>query len=132
VARRRFELVLLGLFALTALLTASVGIYGIISSAVARRASEMGIRIALGARPIMIHSLILREGLTPVAAGLAGGIVASVALGRALRGLLFQVTPWNPAVLVTVVVLLGAVAVVACLIPSRRAVALGPMVLRGE
>jgi putative ABC transport system permease protein len=129
VAARRFQLGLLALFALMALVTASVGIYGVISQSLASRVREIGVRMALGARPWDVQRLVLREGLTPVAAGLVVGIVGSIAAGRAVESLLFQVRPSDPATIVAVCALLGAVAVIACAIPARRATASGVAVL---
>ena len=132
VALRRFELVLIGLFALTALLTASIGMYGIISHAMARRTNEIGIRMALGARPADVHRLVLGETMRPVGAGIVVGAIASVVLGRAVRGLLFQVPSVHPTVLASVIGVLVAIALVACWIPARRAAAAGPGALRVE
>ena len=124
-AARHFQLILLGVFAAMALVTASVGIYGVISQSLASRTGEIGIRMALGAQPGDVHRMVLREGLTPVAAGLAIGLVAAVAAGRAAAGLLFQVRPGDPVTLAAVAVVLGLVAVVACMVPARRATANG-------
>ncbi len=121
VAARRFQLGLLTLFAVMALVTASVGIYGVISQSLASRSGELGVRMALGARPADVHRLVLREGLTPVAAGLAVGIAGALVGGRAIEGLLFEVRPADPVTLTSVVALLAVVAVVACAIPARRA-----------
>jgi predicted permease len=127
VAQRRFELVLIGLFALTALLTANIGIYGIIAHTLGRRANEISIRIALGAVPRHVHALVLREVLRPVAAGLLGGIVASVLIGRAAASLLFEVRPVDAATLASVVVVLLVGAALASWIPARRATRLDPV-----
>jgi ABC-type antimicrobial peptide transport system permease subunit len=124
-AERRFQLGLLGLFAAMALVTASVGIYGVIAQSLASRTGEIGVRMALGARPADVHRLVLREGLTPVAAGLVVGIAASLALGRGIESLLFEVGPGDPLTIGAVAALLGAVAVVACAIPARRATTAG-------
>jgi predicted permease len=121
VAARRFQLVLLGSFALMALVTASVGIYGVISQSLASRTKEIGVRMALGARPSDVHRLVLREGLTPVALGLAAGIVGSLLGGRAIESLLFDVQSRDPLTLLSVCAVLGLVAVVACAVPARRA-----------
>jgi predicted permease len=123
VATRRFQVALLALFALTALATASVGIYGVISHSLTRRTSEIGVRMALGARPADVRRLVLREGLTPVGIGLTAGIVASIALGRAFASLLFEVRPGDPLTLAIVAAVLALVATVACYVPARRAAA---------
>jgi predicted permease len=125
VAARRFQVGLLGLFAMMALVTASVGIYGVISQSLASRTREIGVRMALGARPADVHRLVMREGLTPVALGLVAGIAGAVAAGRAIESLLFGVRPGDPVTIAAVCALLGAVAVVACAIPARRAAAAG-------
>ncbi|HMA23167.1 MAG TPA: ADOP family duplicated permease, partial [Gemmatimonadaceae bacterium] len=127
VAQRRFELVLIGLFALTAVLTASIGIYGIISHSLSRRANEIGIRIALGARPVNVHALILREVLTPVAIGLLGGVLVARALAGVVGGLLFEVRPTDAVTFATVALVLAAVATVACWMPTRRATRIDPV-----
>ena len=120
VAARRFQLGLLTLFALLALATASVGIYGVIAQSLASRTREIGVRMALGARPWDVHRLVLREGLTPVALGLAVGVASAYAAARAVRALLFEVQPGDPGTILGVGLLLGTVAVIACVIPSRR------------
>ena len=120
VAARRFQVALLTMFAIMALVTASIGIYGVISQSLATRTGEIGVRMALGARPADVHRLVLGEGLRPVAIGLALGIVGSIALGRSIRSLLFEVQPADPLTLGAVVLILGAVAVVACTVPARR------------
>jgi putative ABC transport system permease protein len=123
VAARRFQLALLALFALTALATASVGIYGVVSHSLARRTGEMGVRMALGARPADVRRLVLGEGLKPVAIGLVVGIALSLVLGRVFGSLLFGVRPSDPLTLAAVVAVLGSVAAVACYVPARRATA---------
>jgi predicted permease len=127
VAQRRFELVLIGLFAITALLTASIGIYGIISHSLNRRANELGIRIALGARPVNVHALVLREVLTPVVLGLIGGVIASRVMSGLIAGLLYEVRPTDAATFAAVAFLLAIVATVACWIPTRRATQIDPV-----
>jgi putative ABC transport system permease protein len=121
VAARRFQLVLFGLFAFMALVTASIGIYGVISQSLAGRTREIGVRMALGAQPGDVHRLVLREGLTPVALGLIIGITGALLGGRIIASLLFEVRPGDPLTLLAVCILLGLVAVLACTIPARRA-----------
>ena len=121
------------LFAVAATLLASLGIYGVVSYSVAQRTNEMGIRVALGARPASITGLVLRQGLLPVAAGLIAGVVGSAALGRILGSLLFGVSAWDPTTIGVVVALLSAVAVAATYFPARRATHVDPlMALRYE
>ncbi|MEJ7810888.1 MAG: ABC transporter permease [Gemmatimonadaceae bacterium] len=125
VATRRFQLGLLALFAVMALVTASIGIYGVISQSLASRTGEIGVRMALGARPADIHRLVMGEGLRPVVAGLVVGVAASLALGRVFGSLLFEVRASDPLTLLAVAVLLATVATVACYVPARRATAAG-------
>jgi predicted permease len=121
VAQRRFQLTLMLAFAASALLVASLGIYGVVSYSVARRRNEIGIRIALGAQRSRLLGLIIRQGMTPVVVGLAAGVAAALFLGQAIRGLLFGVQPTDPATIAGVTLVLLAVGVLACLIPARRA-----------
>ncbi|MEO8563418.1 MAG: ABC transporter permease [bacterium] len=125
VAERRFQLGLLALFAVLALVTASVGIYGVIAQSLASRTREIGVRMALGARPWDVQRLVLREGLTPVAFGLIVGVAGSVAAGKGIQSLLFEVQPGDPGTILGVGLLLGIVAVIACVIPARRVTTAG-------
>ncbi len=127
VAQRRFEVVLIGLFALTALLTASIGIYGNIAHSLSRRTNEISVRIALGAEPRDVQALVFREMLRPVASGLVVGVGGAVIVGRAISGLLFEVQPSDGVTLATVAAVLTIVAAIACWIPSRRATRLDPV-----
>jgi len=127
VAARRFQMYLAVAFALTALLLASLGVYGVISFNVARRTPEMGIRIALGARTMQLTAMILRQGLRPVVAGLAVGLVAALALGRFIATELYGVAPNDPWTMSAVAALLFAVAICACWIPARRASKIDPL-----
>ena len=97
VADRRFQLSLMLAFGCAAALLAALGVYGVVSYSVARRGREMGIRIALGARPGDIHRLVVAEGLMPVVAGLTVGLALSWWIGRAISSLLFDVRPGDPA-----------------------------------
>jgi putative ABC transport system permease protein len=121
VAQRRFQVALLAMFAVMALVTASIGIYGVIAQSLVARTGEIGVRMALGAPPAQVHRLVLGEGMRPVAAGLGIGLVASVVLGRWIENLLFGVRPGDAVTLFAVAVILGTVALVACAIPARRA-----------
>lgn len=121
VAGRRFQSVLMAVFAVSALLVASLGIYGIVSYSVARRRSEIGIRMALGAQRSQLLGLIIRQGMRPVVPGLVAGVIVALFLARAIRSLLFGVQPTDPLTIVGVVVVLLGVAASACLIPARRA-----------
>jgi putative ABC transport system permease protein len=133
VSERRFQMVLVALFALLALALAVVGVYGITSYAVARRTREIGLRVALGAeRPHVLRS-VMGEGLRPVLAGLLlGGIAAQIAV-QPVRSVLFGVGPLDPVALIGVASLLLLTAMVACYVPARRATRVDPMVaLRSE
>jgi len=123
----RLMMLLLGLFAGVALLLAAVGIYGAVAYSVAQRTGEIGVRIALGAQAADVLRLILTQGLMPVVVGLGIGIIAALALGRLLRTQLYQVAPHNPALLLATAIILGLVALSACLFPARRATQVDPI-----
>jgi putative ABC transport system permease protein len=106
---------------------AAVGIYGVISYSVAQRTREIGIRMALGAARREVLTLILRQALPLIGAGLAIGFTASLVLTRWLGTLLFEVAPADPATSIAVAVLLASVALAATAIPARRAASLDPM-----
>ena len=129
VARPRFQVVLLLVFAAIAVLLASIGVYGVVSYSVAQRTREIGIRMALGARAADVSRLVLREGLLLSCLGAAAGLAAAWASTRVLRSLLFEVTPTDPLTLGAVVCLLMAVALAATLLPARRAAKVDPMVI---
>ena len=126
VSDRRFQMDLVLMFAIAALLLASLGIYGVISYSVAQRSNEMGIRMALGAAPGDIRRMVLRQSLTPVTVGLAIGVVCSLSMGRILGSLLFGVSSVDPWTLGAVVLALGAVAAAASYAPARRATRVDP------
>ena len=127
VAQERFNTILLSLFAALGLLLAAVGIYGIMSFSVSERRREIGIRMALGARPTEVLRLIVGQGMLPVGAGIGIGVVAALGAGHLLSGLLFRVAPSDTAVLAGVVGLLAGVALLACYVPARRATQVDPM-----
>jgi predicted lysophospholipase L1 biosynthesis ABC-type transport system permease subunit len=127
-AERRFTMLLLIIFAATALLLAAMGIYGVMSYAVTRRSHELGIRAALGASRREILGLVLRQGMKLAAAGMAAGLVAALALTRFMAGLLYGVRPADPATLAAVTLLMGGIAFLACYIPARRATAVDPAI----
>jgi len=115
------------LLAGAALCLACLGIYGVVSQAVAQRTSEFGIRMALGATAGRIRLAVLRQGMGPVTAGVLVGLALAVGVGRLLRSLLFQVSPTDMLPLVASAVVLVLVAVAASLIPARRASRIDPM-----
>ena len=128
VAPRRFQMLLGLLFAGAALFLASLGIYGVIAYSVEQRRRELGIRSALGAQVSDLHRMILRQGMTPVAAGLLTGLSGSLVIGRLIESLLFGVKAADPMTMGTVAFLVTIVALLACFIPSRRASRVDPMV----
>ncbi len=128
VAQRRFQAALLLLFASVALALAVVGVYGVISYAVAQRTPEIGLRLALGAQRHNILGLTMARALGPILAGLAAGLAGALAASRLLTSLLFEVKPSDPATFALVAAMLGVVALGACLIPARRATRVDPMV----
>ena len=133
VAPRRLNLVVLGLFAMLALLLSAVGLYGVVAFAVRQRTQEFGIRMALGATSGNVVLLVLRQGLGLAAIGLALGIPAAIAGSRLLTSLLFGVTGTDPAVLAGVALLVTSVALAACWIPAWRATQVAPTeALRAE
>src|SRR5262245_29248444 len=132
-APRRFNLLLLGVFAALALVLASVGINGVISYAVSQRAREIGVRMALGAQVSDVLKLVIGQGMRLALTGVAIGLIASVALTRTMKNLLFGVSATDPATFVATALLLALVALAACWIPARRATKVDPMItLRGE
>jgi putative ABC transport system permease protein len=127
VAARRWSAVLLGSFALLALLLAAVGIYGVMTHLVASRTSEIGIRLTLGARPGEVLSQLIGEGLLHTAVGLVLGVLISLALMRGLSTLLYEVAPTDPLTIGVVTLTLLAVSGVACMGPARRAMRIDPI-----
>jgi predicted permease len=133
VAARRFEMRLIVAFALIALLLAALGIYGVISFGVARRTPEIGIRVATGARPAQVMSMMLRQGMRPVVFGLAVGLAASSVAGRFLASELYEIRPNDPFPLLAVAAALLLTAFAACWAPARRATRIDPVrALRSE
>src|ERR1022692_3947847 len=128
VAQRRFQAALLLLFASVALALAVVGVYGVISYAVAQRTPEIGLRLALGAQRHNILGLTMARALGPILAGLAAGLAGALAASRLLTSLLFEGKPSDPATFALVAAMLGVVALGVCLIPARRATGVDPMV----
>jgi len=130
---RRFEMDLLLVFAASALLLAGLGVYGVVTYSVVQRQREIGLRIALGAQRVNIYRLILREGLLPVAAGAAAGVAVALASARLVGSLLFEVSPYDPAIAAAAVSVLLIAGTLACWLPARRAALVEPMeALRAE
>jgi putative ABC transport system permease protein len=130
---RRVRTVALAIFAGIAVLLAAVGLYGVLTQAVVERRREIGVRMALGARPGDITEMVLRSGLLLVAIGIGIGLIGAFGASRLLERMLFQVAPTDPATFVAVSVLFAAVAAIACLLPVWRAVRVDPVaVLQSE
>jgi putative ABC transport system permease protein len=127
VAGRRFSLALLGVFAGVALLLAAIGIYGVLSYTVGQRTREIGVRIAMGARPAQVVGLVVGEGLMLVVAGLTLGLFSTVAIVHFIDKLLFEVRPYDPSTLTTVGATLISVALLASYLPARRAAQVDPV-----
>jgi putative ABC transport system permease protein len=125
---RRYPAYLTGIFACVALLLALVGIYGVVSYSVAQRTHELAVRVALGARGRDVLRLVLGHGLLLALGGIAAGALGALALTRLISGMLFGVSAADPLVYGLVALLLAAVALVACLLPARRAMKVDPMV----
>jgi predicted permease len=133
VAPNRFQMLLVGAFAASALLLATLGMYGVPAFSVSRRTQELGIRLALGAPSRSLVGMVVREGLSPVAVGLALGLIGAVPAGRLIQGLLFDVAPADPWALGGVMTLLAVVACVACYLPASRITRIDPVqALRSE
>ena len=124
---RRFNLFLLGAFAVLAMVLAAIGIYGVISYSVARRSHEIGIRMALGAHPSNIITLILRQGLLLLGMGVAIGVGGALVLTRFLSSFLYGIRPADPVTFGGVIIILTAIGLLASYIPARRAVRVDPM-----
>jgi putative ABC transport system permease protein len=128
VSERRFQTMLLGLFASLALILAMVGIYGVISYSVSQRTPESGIRMALGASRGGILKMVIGRAMVLVAVGIAAGAAGAFALSRYLKSLLFEVKPGDPWTYASIAILLAAVALAASMIPARRATRVDPMI----
>jgi len=125
---RRFNLLLLGSFAVIALALASIGIYGLMSFSTSRRTHEFGVRMALGAQTRDVITLVLREGMVLTLIGVALGLAASIVLTRLLSSLLYGVTATDPATFAVISLVLAGVALAACFVPARRATKVDPMI----
>lgn len=131
-ARERFNMVLLASFAVVALLLAAIGVYGVVSYSVSQRSHEMGLRMALGARPGEVLALVVRQGMLPVLLGLGVGLVLAPVAGKALEGMLFGVEATDVLTLTVVPLLLALVALLATLVPALRATRVEPVVVLRE
>jgi predicted permease len=127
-AMRRFSMELIALFAITALLLAALGIYGVISYTVSERTHEIGVRVALGARGSEVARLVLRQGMLLALAGASVGLVGALIVSHVMSDLLYGVSPTDPLSFGVVTVVLTSVALAACFIPARRAIRVDPIV----
>ena len=127
-AQRRFSMFLFGIFAAIALTLAVVGLYGVMSYAVAQRTHEIGLRMALGAQRGDILKMIVGQGLLIIAVGLAAGLLGALALTRVMSSLLYEVSATDPLTYTGIALLLAAVALLASYLPARRATKVDPMV----
>ena len=127
-SRPRFQTLLIGLFALVALLLSGVGIYGVISYAAAQRTHEIGVRLALGARPRDVLALVVGQGMRLACLGVGLGLIGALSLTWLMKGLLFQVSSSDPLTFALIAILLSGVALFACLVPARRATRTDPMI----
>ena len=128
IARPRLTAVAMSIFAGAALLLAALGVYGIVAYSVSQRTREFGIRVALGARPGQIVSMVVGQNLRVVALGLIAGLIAAIPATRLLRGLLFQVGPNDPTTFIAIGSMLAVVAVIASYLPARRGTQIDPVV----
>jgi putative ABC transport system permease protein len=127
-AAPRFRTILLGLFAAAALVLAAIGIYGVISYSVSQRRHEIGVRMALGARPADMLKLVVRQAMVLASIGVAVGTLAAYAATRVLSSLLFEVSPTDPGTFAGVAVVLASAAFVASLVPAVRATRVDPLI----
>ena len=132
-ARQRFSMLLLVLFGGLALTLAAIGVYGVMAYGVSQRTRELGIRLALGARPGSVRLLVLGQGLVMTALGVGIGLAGALALGRLLTSLLYGVSPADPRVLLVAAAVLATVSLLASLVPAIRATRVDPIdALRSE
>jgi ABC-type antimicrobial peptide transport system permease subunit len=126
-ARQRFSIQLMSVFAALAGVLAAIGIYGVLAYLVDQRRREFGIRIALGARSADVRTLVLRQGLVPVAVGLTAGIAGALALTRLVKTMLYEVSATDPLIFGAVSMGLIVVSLAAMIIPARRATRVDPL-----
>jgi putative ABC transport system permease protein len=128
VSARRFQLRLIVAFALSALTLASLGLYGVVAHGVGQRTRELGIRLAFGAQPAALRTMVVRQGLRPVLLGLLAGIAGSLLGGQLLASFLYETSPREPFAFAAVAAVLVPVAFIACWLPARRATKVDPII----
>jgi putative ABC transport system permease protein len=126
-AQSRFRTRILAIFAGIALVLATVGLYGVVAFSVTQRSGELGLRVALGAHRQDVLRLVLRQGLWPVGLGLGCGLIGAAVLTQVMSTLLYEIDPFDPITFASVSVALLSVAIGACYIPARRAMAVDPV-----
>ena len=132
-SRQRFNMLLMTVFGAAALLLAAIGIYGLMAYSVEQRTQEIGIRLALGAEPGRVRNMVVLQGMRLVVVGIVIGLASASGLTRFIASLLFEVEAWDPSAFIAVPLVLTAVAMVAVMVPARRASRVDPMVaLRNE
>jgi putative ABC transport system permease protein len=128
VAQQRFSMLLLTLFALVALFLAAVGLYGVVAYTVSQRTQEIGLRMAIGARPGDVLKMIVGGGMKLALAGVVIGLAAALAAANVVASMLFEVTPFDPVSYAATAAVILAVAALACYVPARRAMRVDPIV----
>jgi putative ABC transport system permease protein len=131
-ARQRFAAIMLGAFAVFAMILAAVGVYGVMSYLVTQGTHDIGVRIALGARRSSIVRMVVRRGMELAIAGIVAGLIGAVALTRVMASLLFGVSATDLVTFSAVPIILAAIALVATYVPARRATRVDPMVALRE
>jgi putative ABC transport system permease protein len=125
----RLGLMLFGMFAVLAIALTGFGLYAVVATAVAQRSREIGIRLALGAETAGILSMVVRQGLWPIGAGLAAGMAAFAISARLIAGFMFSLPAVSPVALAAIVLAIGALTFVAMIVPARRALSVNPTVV---
>jgi ABC-type antimicrobial peptide transport system permease subunit len=133
IATQRLTVMLLGTFAVLALLLAALGLYGVLSYNVGQRTREIGVRMALGAQAAAVVRLVVRQGIALAGVGLVVGLLFALGLTRLLKSVLYEVSTFDPISFIAVAVILSVIGIVACWFPARRATRVDPITaLRAE
>lgn len=125
--QQRMVMALLLSFAGLALVLSAMGIYSLLSYFIAQRTREIGVRMAMGARPVHVFGMVLKDGVQMILGGVVLGVISALAVTQLMVSMLFGVKPSDPATFVVVAVLLSAIALLACYVPARRAAKVDPM-----